>query len=179
MSDFLITYVDEAGLEHHGVLGQKWGIRRYQNPDGSLTELGKKKYLNNDGSLTRKGYNAALKINRKQYVKASNETDKYIRDKIKSTKARNDKKWDDDDFASYVLQNADRFMIAKQALIATRMADLQEKKIEAQNGKRYIEDHFNYPTREINVYYGNLTANFKLDNNGHITKAKTIKTTYV
>lgn len=32
-------------LQHHGVLGQKWGVRRYQNPDGSLTTAGKKKYL--------------------------------------------------------------------------------------------------------------------------------------
>lgn len=31
-------------LEHHGVLGMKWGIRRYQNPDGSLTSAGKKHY---------------------------------------------------------------------------------------------------------------------------------------
>ena len=29
---------------HHGIKGQKWGIRRYQNPDGSLTEAGKKRY---------------------------------------------------------------------------------------------------------------------------------------
>ena len=29
---------------HHGILGQKWGIRRYQNPDGTLTEAGKKRY---------------------------------------------------------------------------------------------------------------------------------------
>lgn len=28
-------------LQHHGILGQKWGIRRYQNKDGSLTAAGK------------------------------------------------------------------------------------------------------------------------------------------
>lgn len=31
-------------LAHHGILGQKWGVRRYQNTDGSLTEAGKKRY---------------------------------------------------------------------------------------------------------------------------------------
>lgn len=31
-------------LAHHGILGQKWGIRRFQNKDGSLTSAGKKRY---------------------------------------------------------------------------------------------------------------------------------------
>ena len=31
-------------LAHHGIKGQKWGVRRYENPDGSLTEAGKKRY---------------------------------------------------------------------------------------------------------------------------------------
>lgn len=31
-------------LEHHGIIGQKWGIRRYQNYDGTLTEEGKERY---------------------------------------------------------------------------------------------------------------------------------------
>ena len=31
-------------LQHHGVKGQKWGVRRYQNKDGSLTPAGERKY---------------------------------------------------------------------------------------------------------------------------------------
>lgn len=36
-------YVETDELYHHGILGMKWGIRRYQNKDGSLTPAGKKR----------------------------------------------------------------------------------------------------------------------------------------
>ena len=35
---------EENALAHYGVLGMKWGVRKYQNPDGSLTAKGKKRY---------------------------------------------------------------------------------------------------------------------------------------
>ncbi len=34
-------------LAHHGILGQKWGVRRYQNADGSWTSAGKRRYGGN------------------------------------------------------------------------------------------------------------------------------------
>lgn len=40
--------MDEQSLAHHGIKGQKWGVRRFQNADGSLTEAGKKRYSPSD-----------------------------------------------------------------------------------------------------------------------------------
>lgn len=38
------VFTSTSELYHHGIKGMKWGIRRYQNEDGSLTEAGKKRY---------------------------------------------------------------------------------------------------------------------------------------
>lgn len=42
MTYYQVIYSDE--LYHHGIKGQKWGNRRYQNEDGSLTDAGRARY---------------------------------------------------------------------------------------------------------------------------------------
>lgn len=39
-----MKYDETNELEHHGILGMKWGVRRFQNKDGTLTNAGKKRY---------------------------------------------------------------------------------------------------------------------------------------
>ena len=45
MSD---TFLQHSFLAHHGILGMKWGVRRYQNKDGSLTAAGRVRYGRKD-----------------------------------------------------------------------------------------------------------------------------------
>lgn len=72
---------DDLYLAHHGVKGQRWGIRRYQNSDGSLTAAGRKHYQYSDKEQKqmaekllsneknrRKGY-GPIKVNKKDFKK--------------------------------------------------------------------------------------------------------------
>lgn len=61
MKDILEKALEEqSALCHHGILGQKWGVRRYQNKDGSLTAEGKSRYLK-EGSEERKRFDKVAK----------------------------------------------------------------------------------------------------------------------
>lgn len=42
--------MERSELKHWGIKGMKWGVRRYQNKDGSLTPAGKKRYSDGDTS---------------------------------------------------------------------------------------------------------------------------------
>ena len=54
-------------LEHFGIKGMKWGIRRYQNKDGSLTPAGKRRYSKPVSEMSDQELRAA--INRLQMEK--------------------------------------------------------------------------------------------------------------
>lgn len=52
-------------LKHHGVKGQKWGVRRYQNKDGSLTPAGRRKQATYDKA--KKAYENRDKISKEYF----------------------------------------------------------------------------------------------------------------
>lgn len=51
MSDYIYA---NGELYHYGVKGMKWGVRRYQNKDGSLTDTGKRRAINREAKQYRK-----------------------------------------------------------------------------------------------------------------------------
>ena len=62
-------------LYHHGILGMKWGVRRYQNPDGSLTLEGRRRYLK-DAAIQ------AKKERKKDYKNRRGLSDDELQEKI-------------------------------------------------------------------------------------------------
>ena len=84
---YAVVSSDEDHLEHYGVKGQQWGVRRYQNPDGSLTPEGLRRYGKNASSIQR-GLNkldqSKAEYNRDRSANAA-KGETYTDDKIRQT----------------------------------------------------------------------------------------------
>lgn len=81
MGQFVIVRSDE--LYHHGIKGQHWGIRRFQNEDGTLTEAGRQRYMYDLGSGRKMSLIGRLKFSKD--VRKKTEADEA--QKFKKTKA--------------------------------------------------------------------------------------------
>jgi hypothetical protein len=77
--------MDEVKLQHHGIKGMKWGVRRYQNKDGSLTPAGKKRY-DIDGSTNKSKHRHRLEEKYRQRGMTPQEAETAASARIKTEK---------------------------------------------------------------------------------------------
>lgn len=75
----------EEELKHYGIKGMKWGVRRFQNSDGSLTSEGRKRYGSGD-----------LKEAQKKVDKGKAMVDGVKKTRVKAAEKQHDKKIKDD-----------------------------------------------------------------------------------
>lgn len=52
-NEYYSDFVNSDELYHHGIKGQKWGLRRYQNDDGTYTSEGKERRRKNSRDITK------------------------------------------------------------------------------------------------------------------------------
>lgn len=82
-NEYYLIYDEE--LYHHGIKGMKWGVRRYQNPDGSLTSAGYKRLMKADQKWAKKKTD---KITAKAKKASQRELNKYGNELLKLPGAR-------------------------------------------------------------------------------------------
>lgn len=151
----IVVTKEELELYHSGIKGMKWGIRRYQNPDGSLTEAGRKRYMKNPRwrkkyikykmqEAMEKKKAAETKEERHKRLLETTDPNEIYRYKNELTtselKERIDRIRTEQDLAKYLTKEPTRMDKAKEAI--NKISDVGDKVIKFANspmGKEAIK----------------------------------------
>lgn len=104
-------------LCHYGIFGMHWGVRRFQNKDGSLTPEGRKHYYGSE--MTR---NEKLKMTRARNAELKAKKDKLIAKGDKQALYKNRELFTDEEYDE-AMKRADKFEQTKNDLAVTKMRE--------------------------------------------------------
>ena len=154
-----LVHADEDGvyLAHHGIKGQRWGVRRFQNPDGSLTEKGKRRMKTLQGKSDKLDAKKAKLNSPKNMVKLS----QYKSLSADRHAAANRHKADEDFYrnkASYALNN-------HGSKVATKNADKAHTKYvqEAKKAAEYDDYITKHQNKEAKIDRKKIKVDSKLN----------------
>lgn len=135
------NFIDEIDeLEHHGIKGQRWGLRRYQNEDGSLTEAGIKRYGKGAKSIQDSHDKMQDKIARNAQKKAAKVAAQKAKAKMKTAKEKEKSKKQE-------LKDAKKAQKA-EAETAKRKEEFEKHKAEILKDPRKIYKNFDNLTKD-------------------------------
>ena len=133
------TYIltSNGELYHYGIKGQKWGVRRYQNADGSLTPKGKKRLAKNEALRNKLVNKADKRI--KNHTDKAKEAKANIRDLKKHGK------------------NSETYKRWKESEDAKREAEYErENKIVGPDGNTYVKKYSTSGSRFANDLFDSV-----------------------
>lgn len=153
--------VGENFIEHHGILNMKWGRRRFQNPDGTLTPEGKIRYSREKRKQAAKNLKKARKAreaNKKKEMKLAKKKAKIVEKGLDEVKKN-----------SKLFSNQEINDIVNRTQLESKLADvannknMQKGKITADNIIDFMSKAANF-TNSVSTIYKNI--NPILEDNG-------------
>lgn len=159
-------------LKHHGIKGMKWGIRRYQNEDGSLTNSGKKRYARD---ALEKDFNKYDPSTNKYYKqsKKNGRTDlefnpsRYVEEDI----SRSKKLVDEASNLTRTLKNANDALTNNKPKPQMNLSEMSDQELRNQINRKLLEKQYNDIFNPDKVSKGQYYTKKVLETSGAILAA--------